>query len=53
LNFSENNGTTSVNMTVKHKTLADLEKIIEMGFREGFTMTLNYLENLLPTLSQR
>src|SRR4029079_13395550 len=53
LNFSEQNGTTKVSISIKHKALADLEKMIEMGFREGFTMTLNYLEDLLTTLSQR
>lgn len=47
LNFSEQNGTTTVKITVKHKTLADLEKIIQMGFQEGFTMTLNELDNIL------
>jgi len=53
LNFSEQNGTTKVSITIKHKTLANLEKMIEMGFQQGFTITLNYLENLLTTLSQR
>jgi hypothetical protein len=33
------------------ESLARLEKMIEMGFREGFTVTLNYLEKLLATLS--
>ncbi|HEX8545557.1 MAG TPA: SRPBCC domain-containing protein [Cytophagaceae bacterium] len=50
LNFSEQNGTTTVKMTIKHKTLADLEKIIEMGFQGGFTMTLDALEILLTNL---
>jgi len=27
--------------------------MIEMGFHGGFTMTLNYLKNLLITLSQQ
>ncbi|MEO6670663.1 MAG: SRPBCC domain-containing protein [Ferruginibacter sp.] len=53
LNFSEQNGTTTVNISIKHRTLADLEKIIEMGFQGGFTMTLNYLENLLTTIAQK
>ena len=53
LNFSEQNGTTKVSITIKHKALADLEKMIEMGFQGGFTMTLNYLEKLLTTLSQK
>jgi uncharacterized protein YndB with AHSA1/START domain len=47
LNFSEQNGTTKVSITIKHKTLADLEKMIEMGFKEGFTMTLNELDKML------
>jgi len=53
LNFSEQNGTTTVNITVKHKTLAALEQIIQMGFREGFTMTLNELERLLSMKKQK
>ena len=47
LNFSEQNGTTKVNIVIKHKTLADVEMHIQMGFKEGFTMTLNELETLL------
>jgi hypothetical protein len=30
-----------------------LEKMVEMGFREGFTATLNYLDELLATLSKK
>ena len=52
LHFSEQNGTTKVSIVIKHKALADIEKLIEMGFKGGFTMTLAYLENLLVTLSQ-
>ena len=29
-----------------------LEKVIEMGFKEGFTMGLNQLETLLSTLKK-
>lgn len=47
LNFSEHNGTTTVNIIIKHRSLADLEQIIQMGFKEGFTMTLNELDKLL------
>jgi len=50
LNFSERNGTTSVSIIIKLKTLADLEQHIQMGFKEGFTMTLNDLEKLLKNL---
>src|ERR1700710_945101 len=50
LNFSEQNGpdshrVTKVNITIFNDSLARLEKMVEMGFKEGFTMTLNYLEN--------
>lgn len=47
LNFSEQNGTTTVDIVIRHQTLAALEQIIQMGFKEGFTMTLNELEKLL------
>lgn len=47
LDFSQTNGSTIVDITIKHQTLADLEKIIEMGFKEGFTIALNGLDELL------
>src|ERR1700761_9540015 len=52
LNFSEQNGTTKVSIAIYNESLARLEQMVEMGFKEGFTMTLNYLEDLLATLSQ-
>ena len=51
LNFSEENGVTTVRITIKYKTLAILEMMIERGHKEGFTMTLNNLEKLLARLS--
>ena len=53
LTFSEQNGTTKVSVSIYNESLERMEKMIEMGFKEGFTMTLNYLEILLATLSQR
>src|SRR5690349_7395217 len=52
LNFSEQHaqGTTKVSIVIKHKTLANIEAEIQMGFKEGFSVILNYLEQLLPTL---
>jgi uncharacterized protein YndB with AHSA1/START domain len=47
LSFSEQNGTTKVSIIIKNESLARMEKMIEMGFQGGFTMTLNYLEQLL------
>ena len=52
LNFSEQNGTTKVSIAIYNESLARLEKMIEMGFKEGFTMTLNYLDQLLASLKQ-
>ena len=47
LTFSEENGITKVSITIYNDSLERMEKMIEMGFREGFTMTLNELGNLL------
>ncbi|MBP9926055.1 MAG: SRPBCC domain-containing protein [Cyclobacteriaceae bacterium] len=52
LSFSEQNGTTKVSVAIYNESLTRLEKMIEMGFKEGFTMTMNSLENLLTTLLQ-
>ena len=49
LNFSEQNGITKVYVSIKNESLERMEKMIEMGFKEGFAMTLNELENLLLT----
>jgi len=46
-NFSEQNGTTKVSIIIKNESLARMEKMIEMGFREGFTMCLQQLNELL------
>ncbi len=55
LNFSEHpdshrDGITKVTITIYNESLARMEKMIEMGFKEGFTATLNYLDTLLSTL---
>ena len=52
LNFSEQNGITKVSISVYFKSLEELEKMIEMGFKEGFSMTINELTNLLKTLKK-
>jgi uncharacterized protein YndB with AHSA1/START domain len=41
---------TKVSISIYNESLERLEKMIEMGFKEGFTMTLNSLEELLTTL---
>ena len=50
-NFSEEKGTTKVSIIITNESLERMEKMIEMGFQGGFTMTLNYLETLLEELS--
>lgn len=47
--FSEANNKTLVSIKAKYETSADLEKVIEMGFKEGFTMALQNLDELLST----
>ena len=51
--FSEQNGKTKVSITIYNDSLARMEKMIEMGFTEGFKVSMNNLENLLATLVQR
>ena len=46
-------GTTKVSVVIYNESLERMEKQIEMGFKEGFTMTLNYLDELLKTLSKK
>ena len=53
LNFSEENGKTKVSVTIYNESLERMEKMIEMGFKEGFMMTLKSLEELLATLSKK
>jgi len=53
LDFSEANGITTFRMSIKYKDLQTLEMMANDRFREGFTMTLNILEKLLRTLSQK
>jgi uncharacterized protein YndB with AHSA1/START domain len=51
LSFSEANGKTKVSVSIYNESLERMEKMIEMGFKEGFMMTLKSLEDLLATLS--
>ena len=47
--FSEQNGKTIVRITIYNESLDRMEKLIEMGFTEGFKMSMNNLENLLAS----
>lgn len=57
LNFSEQSGpgsyrVTKVSISIYFESLDELKKMIEMGFKEGFTVTLNELTSLLKTLKK-
>ena len=51
--FSEQEGKTTVRIAIYNESLARLEKMIEMGFTEGFKMSMHNLEKLLATISQK
>ena len=53
LSFSEFNGTTTVHISIYNESRERMEKMIEMGFKEGFTMGLNQMEELLSTLKNQ
>jgi uncharacterized protein YndB with AHSA1/START domain len=44
--FKENGKSTIVYVEIKYQNLADLEKIIEMGMKEGFTAALENLDEI-------
>ncbi|PHN01576.1 SRPBCC family protein [Flavilitoribacter nigricans] len=52
IDFKPSGDATLVQVEIKHERLADLEKIIELGFREGFTIALQGLDDILPTLQK-
>lgn len=47
MEFIDNNNTTKLKVTMKFDDIADMEKIIAMGFEQGFDMGLMNLEELL------
>jgi uncharacterized protein YndB with AHSA1/START domain len=50
--FSEQNGITTVKIVIFNESLERMEKMIEMGFKEGFAASLTNLEKILLTLSE-
>jgi len=47
VSFSGNANATMVTIAIKYDKFEDLEKYIEMGFKEGFTAALENLDELL------
>ena len=53
LTFREENGRTKLSITIYNESLDRLEKMIEMGFKEGFAMAIKNLEEVLASASQQ
>ena len=51
-NFTEENGITKVNITIFNESLERMEKMIEMGFKEGFGMQMNNLDDYFAALKK-
>jgi uncharacterized protein YndB with AHSA1/START domain len=51
--FTEQKGTTRVDIVIYNESRERMEKMIEMGFTEGFKASVKNLENLLDTLVQQ
>jgi len=47
LTFSEEEGTTTVNIIIYNESLERMEKMIEMGFKEGFSAALENLDQYI------
>ena len=45
--FQETENMTTVFITITHETMEDIEKIMEMGFKEGLTSAMENLDELL------
>lgn len=51
--FIEQNDLTQVCITIYNESLERMEKMIEMGFEQGFKMSIDNLENVLAILSTK
>jgi uncharacterized protein YndB with AHSA1/START domain len=51
--FSEQGEKTAVHITVYNESLDRMEKMVDMGFSEGYKMSMANLESLLTTLSEK
>ncbi|SDZ93540.1 Uncharacterized conserved protein YndB, AHSA1/START domain [Arachidicoccus rhizosphaerae] len=52
LDFREHDSITSVRISIYNESLERMEKMIEMGFKEGITATLNDLEEFLNQIKK-
>lgn len=52
LNFNEQDGKTTVHVSIYNESLERLERMIEFGFKEGTAAQLDNLEELLVSLTK-
>ncbi|MBL7981774.1 MAG: SRPBCC domain-containing protein [Flavobacteriales bacterium] len=50
--FNDHDGGTMVSIVIRFDTAEDVENIVQMGFKEGFTMGLEQLDELLAASSR-
>lgn len=50
--FVPQNNKTQVKIFIQFDNLSDLEKLVEMGFKEGLSMAMQNLDNLLPAIKK-
>ncbi|MBK8633694.1 MAG: hypothetical protein IPN72_09075 [Saprospiraceae bacterium] len=50
--FTADGDQTIVNISILYEKAEDVQKIIELGFREGFTMAMGNLDELLSDLTK-
>jgi uncharacterized protein YndB with AHSA1/START domain len=48
-NFSEENGKTTVSISIYNESLERMEKMLEMGFKEGYAAQVKSLEDYLKS----
>jgi uncharacterized protein YndB with AHSA1/START domain len=53
LTFAEQDGRTTVTVSIYNESLERMEQILAMGFKEGFTMTLGQLKDLLAEIQNQ
>ena len=53
LSFSEQQGTTVVTIVIYNESRDRMDMMLEMGFKEGFTSILNYLNTFLITSNKK
>ena len=48
-NFTSQNGKTKVDISIYNESTERLQQMLDMGFKEGFTMTIDTLDQLLTS----